>query len=141
MMLLTVGALAIYQSMGASTELVENSSRHLTATQLGASEIEKVRALPYDVVAMRMPTAGTTYFEGAEQVTDAADGRVEPSTDVERDRVIYTVDRAVTWRSADVNGTTTTRAFKQVTVIVSWSDERGDHDIRSSSAVSRTSSP
>ena len=141
MMLLTVGALAIYQSMGASTELVENSSRHLTATQIGASEIEKVRALPYDVVAMRTAEAGTTYFEGAEQVTDATDGKVEPSTDVERDGVEYTIDRYVTWRSAVVDGTTMDNAFKQITVIVSWTDERGDHDIRSSNAVSRTSSP
>ncbi len=141
MMLLTVGALALYQSMGASTKLAENSDRRSTATNLTASELEQIRSFPYDAVAMKMATGGATYFEGAMQVTDASDGRVVPSSAVDMNGITYDVSRFVTWRSARANGTDVDQAFKQVTVIVQWDDSSGSHDVRSSSAVSRTTAP
>ncbi len=141
MMLLTIGALAIFHSMGASSVLAENSDRHSTATQLTASELEKARAISYNKLAMQLATAGTTYFEGATQVTDAASGRVIPSSSVVIDGVAYKVHRYVTWRSTTVNARTVTQAYKQVTVIVSWADTSGTHDVRSDYAVSKTLAP
>lgn len=141
MMLLTIGALALYQSMTSSNVLAENAERHSTATRLAASEIEKARTLPYDAVAMNVASAGTTYFEGAQQVTDAVDGRVIPSTAVVVDGITFDIRRYVTWRSATVNGGNVSQAFKQLTVIVSWTDTQGTHDVRSASAVSRTTAP
>ncbi|MEZ5376636.1 MAG: prepilin-type N-terminal cleavage/methylation domain-containing protein [Acidimicrobiales bacterium] len=141
MMLLTIGALALYHSMSASGTLAENGDRHATATRLAASELEKARALPYTSVAMKVATAGATYFEGATQVTDATNGRILPTSSKPLGGVTYEIERYVTWRSATVNGTPVSQAFKQVTVIVAWTDAAGSHDVRSSTALSRTTSP
>lgn len=139
LLLLTVGALSLYQSMGASTELVEHSDRRITATRLAASEIEQIRSTAYPTVAMALAAANPTFFDGAEQVTDAANGAVTPSSTVERNGLTYRVERYVTWRNSEVAGVTRDRSFKQITVVVSWNDERGAHDVRSTSAVSRSS--
>lgn len=139
MLVVTVGALSLYQTMSASTELVEHSDRRLTATRLAASEIERIRATSYPVVAMALAAANPTFFEGDEQVTDATDGSVEPSSIVERNGLEYRVERYVTWQDTEVNGVLRDRSFKQITVVVRWTDERGAHDVRATSAVSRTS--
>lgn len=141
MLLLTIGALALYQTMGTSTGLVEHSDRRLTATRLAGSEIEQIRSSSYSTVAMAMAAATPTYFEGAEQVTDAVDGTVAPSSTVERNGLTFRVERYVTWRESEVSGVTRDRSFKQITVVVSWTDERGAHDVRSTTAIAQSTGP
>ncbi len=141
MMLLTIGSLALYQSMSASNDLAASGDRLASATQLTASELEKARAIPYDQLAMKVPATGSPTFEGAPQVTDASNGRIISSSSAVIDGVTYEIARYVTWRSATVNGTTVDKAFKQVTVIVRWNDDHGSHDTRSDTAISRTAAP
>ncbi len=140
-MLLTIGTLALYRSLGSSNVLAEQASRQSTATNLAASDLERVRSVPYADLAIKIATAGPTYFEGDELVTDATNGRLLPMSSVIEGGVTYEVARHVTWRSAVVNGSTVAQAFKQVTVVVAWTDERGTHDVRSATAISRTSAP
>jgi prepilin-type N-terminal cleavage/methylation domain-containing protein len=135
LMLLSIGALGIYQLFGTSAKVTAASSARVTAQQIATSEVDAIRSLPWEQLAMSSAPVVDSRFDPNPAVGPTAEGKVAPKATITRNGVDYGLLRRVSYLT--VTGTTfvNTQAVKLVTVLVTWSDGAGQHDVRSSSAV------
>ncbi len=129
-MLLGVGVLAVFSSLGAAGKATSVADHRSTAVRVATSELEIIRSWPYDEVGISVTSLGyRARFEGRPTVSDT-DMRVEAGGELTIDNTVYTITRNVTWESIRVGRSVTTQGYKLVTVVVSWDDGVGDRSVR-----------
>ena len=114
------------------------------AAALATRETEAVHGVPYDQVGFYADQADyVATFEGKPTVELADTSPVDP-TDIlvvplsdnvnVGGPIRYDVRRHLIWADAeDVDGTNLVEAYKKTVVIVSWTDDAGDHEVRQDS--------
>ncbi len=104
---------------------------------VATKETEAVHAVPYDSVGFYSDQSGyVTQFEGRNTVTlgtTAPAGALAPTSVVPVGPITYSVARYVTWADTDPGSGNQPEAYKKTTVIVSWSDQGGSHQVRQDS--------
>src|SRR5205807_4771093 len=131
------------------------------AAAIASREIEAMRAVPYASVGFYGDETGyVSTFESHTTVTLAGSTpagvtpliqpqRPDPSASlgyapdpdpananpIVQSNVAFTVRRYVVWVNAQDASTTYTNAYKQLTVIASWSDAVGAHNVRQDSLL------
>jgi hypothetical protein len=134
-LLLSVGALAVVASIGAAARATRAGELRSVAVQLAADELEAVRAVPFDQIGIS--TADPDYeirFEGRRTVTETAN-RIEATGQIVIDQITFDLRRQVTWGAIEVGGARIEEGFKQVTIIVTWTDPSGSHEVRQDTGI------
>ncbi|MDW3221151.1 MAG: hypothetical protein R8F63_21300 [Acidimicrobiales bacterium] len=136
-MLLSVGILAVLVSMNTATTTTAVADNRSTGVRVASSEIEAMRAQPYDDVGISSGSRGfRRSFEGRPTVTSGG-ARVEARASVVVDGITYDIRRDVTWASITVGATRIPEGYKLVTITVTWDDSVGDHTIRQDTGLYR----
>lgn len=129
-MLLAVGVLTVVASLGAAARSEAAGDHRQEAARLASSELEAIRAVPYAEVGIALTSRGyVSRFEGRPTVT-APVNRVEATGTQTVGGPTYTVRRHVTWAPIQVGAVRNAQGYKWVTVLVSWVDATGSHQIR-----------
>lgn len=107
------------------------ASRHRTAaTRLGVEELEAIRSMPFQAIGIATTDpAFVSEFRGEPTVSNPGENRVEAAGVVESDGLEYQIERHVTWASVTAAGLLVDRAYKTVTVGVTWLDRTGSHTV------------
>lgn len=139
MSVMSVGVLGLLRvSLGSMTVSVGANAR-TTATAVASSEIEAMRAVPYDDLGIALGATGfRSSFEGASTVvvSDEVD-QVEPTGSRVQDGLSFGVTRDVVWAAAPLGISTelADTAYKRTVVQVSWTDQSGPHLVRQDAGV------
>ncbi len=129
-MLLAVGVLAVLGSLGAAARTGAAGDHRQDAARLASSELEAVRAVPYAEVGIALTTRGyVARFESRPTVT-AAVNRVEATGTATVGETTFTIRRHVTWAPIQVGAVRSAQGYKVATVVVSWTDASGSHQLR-----------
>ena len=129
-LLLAVGVGGVVATLGTSGEAAATGRHQSTAAGIATGEVEVIRSVPYDEVGIAASSPGyVPRFEGRDTVTGAVN-RVEATGTTTVDVITYELERHITWRDITVGGSPIARGYKQVTIIVSWSDGTGPHQVR-----------
>ncbi len=132
-------------------------------SSIASREIESMRAIPYAQVGFYADQTGfATTFEGFTTVSLGANSpssgtltpKLQPQTPdpsaasgyapdpdpanaspIVLGGVSYTVARNIVWVDAKDAGTTYSKAYKRLTVVVTWSDRAGSHTVRQDSIL------
>lgn len=134
-LLLSVGVLAVVTSLGAATRAARTGDLRSIAVRVAADELEVVRAMPFDQIGIS--AADPAYqlrFEGRSTVSEAVN-RIGATGDVVIDDMAFDIRRHVTWRPIDVGGSRINEGFKLVTIVVTWTDPAGDHEVRQDTGI------
>lgn len=101
---IALGLFGVMGVMGSSFGVAATATARTRAVALATQEIEALRARPYDeIVVSPIVETRTTAVHGT----------------------TFTVDTATIWKATAAS----TTAYKQAVVAVSWTDERGFHDV------------
>lgn len=123
-----VGASSVFVLSARSTAAAGTRS---DAAAVLSSEMETIRALPYDAVGIDPSSPGyVVSVEGRATVSGGADV-IAPMGAVEVGGQDFVVDRAVTW----VVVGSEPQGYKLVRITVSWTDAAGDHDISAQTGI------
>jgi prepilin-type N-terminal cleavage/methylation domain-containing protein len=139
LMTLTVLAIvmgAISQMFIASLRTASASALRTDAMSLAERDIEAMRAIPYDQLGFNANQAGYSSIfvdsTGTYATVQVPQPQLSPSTQtVALGGRSFTLDRAIYWVGGDRANTANYReAYKQTTVVVSWRDPTGMHQVR-----------
>lgn len=108
--ILAVGIVGIVGVFNSSFTVAAGASSRSKAVSLATREIEAYRAMKYSDVAVTNLTTTVTEQIGG---------------------LTYTIEKAVTWLDED----TISQAYKQATVVVSWGDGSGVHQVHQSTIL------
>lgn len=134
-MLLAVGVLAVVASLGAASKATATGDHRTIAARLAAGELEAARAIPYDDLGIAVSSRGyVSRFEGRLTVTTGRNAVVALSEQLV-DPTEYTIRRHVTWAPIQAGPTRIAQGYKLVTVIVTWTDATGPHQLRQDTGV------
>ncbi len=129
-MLLAVGVLTVVASLGAAARSEAAGEHRQEAARLASSEVEAIRAVPYPEVGIALASPGyAARFESRPTVT-AAVNRVEATGTQIVGGTTYAIRRHVTWAPIQVGAVRHAQGYKWATVIVSWTDATGAHQVR-----------
>jgi len=129
-MLLAVGVLAAVASLGAAARSEAAGNHRQEAARLASSELEAVRAVPYAEVGIALASPGyVPRFEGRTTVTVTV-SRVEATGTQTIGGTVYAVRRHITWAPIQNGAVRNAQGYKWVTVVVSWTDATGSHQVR-----------
>ncbi|MDH4365864.1 MAG: hypothetical protein OEY70_17445 [Acidimicrobiia bacterium] len=129
-MLLAVGVLAVVASMGAAARTEAAGGHRQEAARLASSELETIRAFPYAEVGIALTSRGyLPRFESRPTVTGAVN-RVDATGTRTVGGTTYAIGRHVTWAPIQVGAVRNNQGYKWATVLVSWTDATGSHQIR-----------
>jgi prepilin-type N-terminal cleavage/methylation domain-containing protein len=133
---LSVLAVAIFgvATVFAASVRTGAATAHRTAgVSLASQADEHLRTVSYDQLGLTAGATSPACDPGREVVV--TDPSAVPAADapVTTGGVAYTVARCVEW-TAD-SSSVSSEAYKQTTVLVSWTDETGPHTVRQESAV------
>ncbi|MEZ5411990.1 MAG: hypothetical protein R2761_28400 [Acidimicrobiales bacterium] len=129
-MLLAVGVLAVVASIGAAARTEAAGGHRQEAARLASSELESIRAVPYTEVGVALTSLGyVPRFEGRPTVT-AAVNRVDATGTQAIGGTSYAIRRHITWVPVQVGAVRNSQGYKWATVLVSWTDASGSHQIR-----------
>lgn len=129
-MLLAVGVGAVVATLGAASVATAAGRHQSTAAGIASGELEAVRAVTYDGVGIAPASPGyVPRFEGRDTVTETGN-RVVPVDEMTVDQTTFDLRRHVTWGDIDVGGTRIAEGYKRITIIVTWADGTGDHQLR-----------
>jgi Tfp pilus assembly protein PilV len=134
-LLLATAILAAASMLGGASTASAVGANRQAAIGLAASELDVMRSLRFDAVAIPSTAPGfVTRFEDRVTVADARGGLVPTST-VQRRGVDMVVRRMVTWASVRTRAGVEAEAYKHLTVIVEWTDTAGPHSHRLDTAL------
>jgi Tfp pilus assembly protein PilV len=129
-MILAVGVLAVVGSLRAGTAASAVAEHRLVAARLATSELDAIRSLVITSIGIDPTSVGyTVSYEGRPTVTESTN-LVAPTGTTTRAGIDYRLERYVTWESVTAASGTFSEAYKHVTVLVGWTDEVGDHELR-----------
>jgi prepilin-type N-terminal cleavage/methylation domain-containing protein len=139
------------------------ASHRTDGASIASREIESMRAIPYAQVGFYADQTGyTTTYEGHTTVslgsTSPSSGPLVPHLQPQRPDpfaatgfapdpdpenaspivqggVAFSVERRIVWINAQDTSSTYTQAYKRLTVIVTWSDQAGAHEVRQDSIL------
>ncbi len=123
-----VGASSVFVLSARSTAAA--GTRSDAATVL-ASEIEAIRALPYEAIGIGPSQPGYEAIVDGRTTVTTGTAAVEPTGSVDVGGQVFEIDRAVTW----VVVGTEREAYKLVRVTVNWRDAAGDHDVSAQTGI------
>ena len=139
-----VMSMALFVSAGFATVSVLDATARASATgsvreRMAASAqdaMEALRAIPYDRLGLVEGADGyVDEFEGRPTVP-VTDSRVAPRERLEIGGASAILERHVTWGQVTTSaGSVTERAYKRLTVVVSWRDSGRERSTRVDSAV------
>ncbi|MEO8694262.1 MAG: prepilin-type N-terminal cleavage/methylation domain-containing protein [Acidimicrobiales bacterium] len=131
--LISVGLLGTIEMMSRIGQTRSTSYRQVAATDLAASELATMKAVPSDELGFMAGANGLkSVFEGRTTVMVVTSPLRPSGPDVAGRDVTFTVERSVTWEPiAAVNEP---QGFKHLTVEIRWSDSLGPHHVRVDSA-------
>ena len=137
-LLLSVGVLALLTSVGAAERATAAGDRRSIAVRMATGELEVIRSLPYDEIGIATGDAGhVARFEGRPTVTETHN-RVEAIGRLIDGSTTFEVRRHVTWAPVDVGGSRIATGYKLATVIVTWTDPAGRHEVRQDTGLYAT---
>ncbi len=139
------------------------ASHRSDGASIASREIESMRAIPYAEVGFYADETGyTATYEGHATValgsTSPSSGTLVPQIQPQRPDpnaaagfapdpdpenaipivqggVSFSLERHIVWIDAQDSSSTYTQAYKRLTVIVTWSDQAGSHDVRQDSIL------
>jgi prepilin-type N-terminal cleavage/methylation domain-containing protein len=139
------------------------ASHRTDGSSIASREIEGMRAIPYAQVGFYADQTGyTATYEGHTTVslgsTSPSSGTLTPKLQPQRPDpnaaagyapdphpenaspivqggVSYSIQRYIVWIDAHDPGSTYTQAYKRLTVLVTWTDQAGSHDVRQDSIL------
>jgi prepilin-type N-terminal cleavage/methylation domain-containing protein len=162
MALLSIVAAPLASVFWSAIRTAGAAAHRTDGSSIASREIEGMRAVPYAQVGFYDDQGAGSAFEGHQTVslgtTSPATGalipQMQPNTPdpnaaagyapdpdptnaspIVQGGVVYTVARYVVWESAQDTSTTYTKAYKRLTVIVTWTDRAGAHVVRQDSLL------
>ena len=140
-LLLAVGVLALLTSVGAAERATAAGDQRVVAVRLASGELEVLRSLPYDDIGIATGSSGyVPRFEGRPTVTGTVN-RVDATGEVTEGSTTFSLRRHLTWRPIEVGGVRVDTGYKLATVIVSWTDAAGPHEVRQDTGLYAASEP
>jgi len=162
MALLSIVAAPLASVFWAAIRTAGAAAHRTDGSSIASREIEGMRAVPYAQVGFYDDQGAGSSFEGLTTVslgpTSPSTGplipQIQPKTPdpnaaagyapdpdptnaspISYGGVLYTVQRYVVWANAQDASTTYDKAYKRLTVIVTWSDRAGAHVVRQDSLL------
>ncbi len=150
-MLMGIGIAGAASVLASSSRTAATASHRSQASHLAVAEIETIRAMSYDLVAIDPEAKGfEKEFDGRETVTSDELGEpatkkpailspigtaprsdiVMPYEEVKIADMTFTVFRHVTWAAAGPDTQTIKRSYKVINIIIRWTDSSGQHEVQ-----------
>lgn len=150
-MLMGIGIAGAASVLASSSRTSATADHRSQASHLATTEIETIRAMPYELVAIDPEAKGfETEFNGRETVTPDELGEpaakesaiLSPTGTVPRSDIvtpyeeltigdsIFTVFRHVTWAAAGPDTQPIKRSYKVINIIIRWTDSSGQHELQ-----------
>lgn len=137
--IMSVGVLAAVRVMDSAFFAASQGGNRTRAVALATKEAESMRSVPYDSLGFQPTQPGfEATFEGLQTVVVLNPAVAPEGPDLVQGGITYHVHRDVVWTSAAsavAPGTTYANAYKQVTVLLSWTDGGGTHTARQDALV------